>query len=144
MTYFSKFFVVFKVVKLLENHFYLLHNLLQKNQCINVLWYCGGTFFSNVEHIGIFTFWIKIKKWIGLVSLVYCCFNFKKWWKTYYKKTSRLPLNFWRVFFIRWIYNCVSALIQDITKINYEKVKIHTKSYMNEQKISKKLRIHIP
>ena len=36
VTYFSKFLVVFKVVKLLENHFYLLHNLLQKDQCIKI------------------------------------------------------------------------------------------------------------
>ena len=57
VTYFSKFLVVFKVVKLLENHFYLLYNLLHKDQCIKTfLCFCGGAFISNVEDIGIFTF----------------------------------------------------------------------------------------
>ena len=59
VTYFSKFLAVFKVVKLLENHFYLLYNL-HKDQYIKIfLLYCLGAFISNVEDIGIFTFGLR-------------------------------------------------------------------------------------
>ena len=110
VTYFSKFLVMFKVVKFLQNHFYLLYNLLQKDQYIKIfLWYCGGAFISNVEDIGIFTFWIKIKKRIGLVSLICHCFHFKKWQKTYHKKKSRLPLNCWRGFYLLDLQLCECA-----------------------------------
>ena len=60
VTYFSKFLFVFKVVKLLENHFYLLYKLVHKDQCIKIfLCFCGGAFISNVEDIGIFTFGLR-------------------------------------------------------------------------------------
>ena len=138
---FFETFSCFQSRKIVENPFLpFIQPSTEGSVHKNFLLYFGGAFISNVEDIGKFIFWIKTKKKIGLVSLVRDRFNFKKWQKTNHKKKSRLPLNCWR--------DCYPLNLQlhEYAHPRYHQNKlwkIHTKFYLNEWKISKKLGIHI-